>query len=76
MMMMDQKSPSESPKSVLTHERVMHTLDAGGDAPQLMSEEVLPAARYARQPEDAFEDPKPRASGRDPVREHGSNGLP
>ena len=54
----------------------MRTLDTGGDASQLTSKEVLPAARYARQPEDAFEDPKPRAPGRDPVREHGGNGLP
>ena len=69
-------SPVESSKSVLTHECIMRTLDAGGDAPQLTSKEVLPAARYARQPEDAFEDPKPRAPGRDPVREHGGNGLP
>ena len=67
-MMTDQKSTAELPKSVLTHERVTRTLDAGGDAPQLTSKEALPAARYARQPEDAFEDPKPRAPGRDPVR--------
>ena len=76
MMMMDQSSPAESPKSVLTHERVTRTLDAGGDAPQLTSKEVLPAARYARQPEDAFEDPKPHMPGRDPVRECSGNGLP
>ena len=61
---------------MLTHERVTRTLDARGDAPQLTSREVLPAARYARQPEDAFEDPKPHTPGKDPVREHGGNGLP
>ena len=33
---------------VLTHEHVMCTLDAGGDASQLTSKEVRPAARYAR----------------------------
>src|SRR3954469_23475772 len=46
---------------VLTHEHVTCTLDAGGHAPQLMSKEIQPAARYARQPEDAFIDPEPHA---------------
>ena len=61
---------------MFAHERVTRTLDAGGDAPQLTSREVLPAARYARQPEDAFEDPKPHVPGRDPVWTHGGYGLP
>jgi hypothetical protein len=75
-MTIDLLSPAESPKSVFAHEHVTCTLDAGGDAPQLTSKEVRPAARYARQPADAFEDPKPRAPGRDPVRDCGGNGLP
>jgi len=66
-MMTDQKSTAELPKSVLTHERVTRTLDAGGNAPWLTSKEILPAARYARQPEDAFVDQTPRFLGRDPV---------
>ena len=76
MMMIDLQSPAESPKSVLTHEQVMCTLDAGGDAPQLTSKEVRPAARYAGQPADAFEDPKPHTPGRDSIRECGGYGLP
>ena len=65
--MTDQKSTAELPKSVLTHERVTRTLDAGGNASWLTSKEILPAARYARQPEDAFVDQTPRFLGRDPV---------
>ena len=52
------------------------TLDAGGDAPQLTSKETRPEARYASNPADAFEDPKPHTSGRDPVRARGCYGLP
>ena len=74
--MIDLRSPAESPKSVLTHEHVTCTLDAGGDAPQLTSKETRPTARYARQSASAFEDPKPHTPGRDPVRECGGYGLP
>ena len=74
--MIDLRSPVESPKSVLTHEHVTCTLDAGGDAPQLTSKETRPTARYARQSAGAFADPKPRAPGRDPVRDCGGYGLP
>src|SRR3954467_1305869 len=35
-------SPAESPKSVLTHEHVTCTLDAGGDTPQLIPKEIRP----------------------------------
>ena len=52
------------------------TLDAGGDAPQLTSNETRPEARYAGNPTGAFEDSKPHAPGRDPVREHDGYGLP
>src|SRR4051812_29897563 len=69
-------SPAESPKSVLTHEHVTCTLDARGDAPQITSKEIRPTTRYARQTEDASEDPKPHAPGRDPARENGGYGLP
>ena len=48
-MMIDLRSPAESPKSVSTHEHVTCTLDAGGDAPQLTSKETRPTGRYARQ---------------------------
>ena len=58
MMMIDLRSPAESPKSVLTHEHVTCTLDAGGDASQLTSKETRPTARYARQSTGAFADPK------------------
>ena len=58
MMMIDLRSPAESPKIVLTHEHVTCTLDAGGDAPQLTSKETRPTARYARQSTGAFADPK------------------
>ena len=75
-MMMDQKSLAESPKSVLTHERVTRTLDAGGDAPQLTSKEVRPAARHARQPADAFEDPKPHTPGGTPSGSAAAMGCP
>ena len=61
---------------VLTHEHVTCTLDAGGDASQLTSKETRPTARYARQSAGAFADPKPRAPGRDPVRDCGGYGLP
>ena len=44
---------------LLTHEHVTCTLDAGGDTPQLTPKEIRPVARYARQPADAFEHPKP-----------------
>ena len=60
--MIDLRSPAESPKSVLTHEHVTCTLDAGGDAPQLTSKETRPTARYARQSTGAFcrpENPTP-----------------
>ena len=76
MMMIDLRSPAESPKSVLTHEHVTCTLDAGGDAPQLTSKETRPEARYASNPAGAFEDLKPHMPGRDPIRAHGSYGLP
>ena len=69
-------SPAESPKSVLTHEHVTCTLDAGGDAPQLTSKETRPTARYARQSAGTFVDPKPHLPGRDPVRARGGYGLP
>ena len=62
--------------NVLTHEHVTCTLDAGGDAPHLTPKEIRPAARYARQPADAFEHPKPHTPGRDPVWTHGGYGLP
>src|ERR1041385_9117816 len=68
-------SPAESPKSVLTHEHVTCTLDAGGDTPQLTSKDTRPEARYASNPAGAFVDPKPHTLGRDPVREHGGYGL-
>src|SRR4051812_32895457 len=68
--------PQRTPKSVMTHEHVTCTLDAGGDTPQLTPKEIRPVARYARQPTDAFEDPKPHAPGRDLVRENGGYGLP
>ena len=71
MMMIDLRSPAESPKSVLTHEHVTCTLDAGGDAPQLTSKETRPTARYARQSTGAFADPKtphPREGPRQGVR--------
>ena len=54
---------------MLTHEHVMCTLDAGGDAPQLTSKEARPTARYARQSAGAFVDQTPRFLGRDPVGE-------
>src|ERR1041385_4455258 len=76
MMIFETSSPAESPKSVLTHEHVTCTLDAGGDAPQLTSMEIRLVARYARQPADAFEHPKPHTPGRDPVWAHGGYGLP
>ena len=74
-MMMDQNSPTESPKSVLTHEHVTCTLDAGGDAPQLTSKETRPTARYARQSTGAFVDQTPQLLGRDPVRVPGDDWL-
>ena len=61
---------------VLTHEHVMCTLDAGGDAPQLMSKETRPEARYTDNPAGAFEDPKPHTPRRDPVRARDGYGLP
>ena len=74
--MIDLRSPAESPKSVLTHEHVTCTLDAGGDAPQLTSKETRPEARYASNPAGAFVDPKPHTHERDPVRARGGYGLP
>ena len=69
-------SPAESPKSVLTHEHVTCTLDAGDDALQLTSKETRPEARYASNPAGAFVDPKPHTPGRDPVWARGGYGLP
>ncbi|KAF7092573.1 hypothetical protein CFC21_095045 [Triticum aestivum] len=52
------------------------TSNAEGDAPQLMSKETRPEARYASNPAGAFQDPKPHAPGRDPVWTCGGYGLP
>ena len=62
--------------TVLTHEHVTCTLDAGGDALQLTSKETRPTARYTSQSAGAFVDPKPHLPGRDPVRARGGYGLP
>ena len=63
-------------KTLLTHEHVTCTLDAGGDAPQLTSKETRPDVRYASSPAGAFVDPKPHTPERDPIREHSGYGLP
>ena len=71
LMMMDQLSPAESPKSVLTHERVTRTLDAGGDTPQLTSREACRKRDTQDNPAGAFVDPTHRFSGMEPVGSRG-----
>src|SRR3990170_7513429 len=76
MMMIDLQSPAESPKSVLTHEHVTCTLDAGGDAPQLTSKETRPTARYARQSAGAFQTQNPTHPGETPSGSAAAMGCP
>ena len=52
------------------------TSNADGDAPQLTLKETRPKRGTQDNPAGTFVDPKPHASGRDPVRARGGYGLP